>query len=301
MKKILVTGGTVFVSKTVAEYFATRDYDVYVLNRDTKTQIKNAKLIRVDRNDLGDALKGMHFDAVLDVTAYTKQDISDLLDGLDSFDDYIMVSSSAVYPETGKQPFAEEEPVGENRFWGPYGTNKIEAEQELQSRVPGAYILRPPYLYGKYNNVYREAFIFDCAMQKRPFYLPKNGEMKLQFFHAKDLARLMEMILEKKPEQHIFNVGNKEAITVKEWVELCYDIVGTKLEIVPVMEDIWQREYFCFADYEYYLDVTKQDALLDQVVPMREGLEEAYAWYQGNQQDVGKRPYLDFIDQRWKN
>ncbi|MCR5736542.1 MAG: NAD-dependent epimerase/dehydratase family protein [Eubacterium sp.] len=301
MKKILVTGGTVFVSKTVAEYFAARDYDVYVLNRDTKTQIKNAKLIRADRNDLGDALKGMHFDAVLDVTAYTKQDISDLLDGLDSFDDYIMVSSSAVYPETGKQPFAEEEPVGENRFWGPYGTNKIEAEQELQSRVPGAYILRPPYLYGKYNNVYREAFIFDCAMQKRPFYLPKNGEMKLQFFHAKDLARLMEMILEKKPEQHIFNVGNKEAITVKEWVELCYDIVGTKLETVPVMEDIWQREYFCFADYEYYLDVTKQDALLDQVVPMREGLEEAYAWYQGNQQDVGKRPYLDFIDQRWKN
>ena len=301
MKKILVTGGTVFVSKTVAEYFAASDYDVYVLNRDTKTQIKNAKLIRADRNDLGDALKGMHFDAVLDVTAYTKQDISDLLDGLDSFDDYIMVSSSAVYPETGKQPFAEEEAVGENRFWGPYGTNKIEAEQELQSRVPGAYILRPPYLYGKYNNVYREAFIFDCAMQKRPFYLPKNGEMKLQFFHAKDLARLMEMILEKKPEQHIFNVGNKEAITVKEWVELCYDIVGTKLETVPVLEDIWQREYFCFADYEYYLDVTKQDALLDQVVPMREGLEEAYDWYQGNQQDVGKRPYLDFIDQRWKN
>jgi nucleoside-diphosphate-sugar epimerase len=37
MKKILVTGGTVFVSKIVAKYFASNkfknEYQVYVLNR----------------------------------------------------------------------------------------------------------------------------------------------------------------------------------------------------------------------------------------------------------------------------
>ncbi len=34
--KILVTGGTVFVSRYVAEYYAQKGRDVYVLNRNTR-------------------------------------------------------------------------------------------------------------------------------------------------------------------------------------------------------------------------------------------------------------------------
>lgn len=41
MKKILVTGGTVFVSKNVAEYFAEKGHEVYILNRDNYEQPKN--------------------------------------------------------------------------------------------------------------------------------------------------------------------------------------------------------------------------------------------------------------------
>ena len=68
--------------------------------------------------------------------------------------------------------------------------DKIEAEKTLLERKPNAYILRPPYLYGQMNNIYREAFVFDCALADRKFYLPKDGEMKLQFFHIHDLCRL---------------------------------------------------------------------------------------------------------------
>ena len=32
MKKVLVNGGTVFVSKTVASYYVNKGYKVYVLN-----------------------------------------------------------------------------------------------------------------------------------------------------------------------------------------------------------------------------------------------------------------------------
>ena len=38
MKKILVTGGTVFVSKYIAQYYVKKGYQVYVLNRNTKKQ-----------------------------------------------------------------------------------------------------------------------------------------------------------------------------------------------------------------------------------------------------------------------
>jgi len=38
MKTVLVTGGTVFVSKYTADYFVKKGYDVYVLNRIAKNK-----------------------------------------------------------------------------------------------------------------------------------------------------------------------------------------------------------------------------------------------------------------------
>lgn len=60
----------------------------------------------------------------------------------DSIDDYVLISSSAVYPDTESQPFIEETSVGNNTYWGKYGTDKIEAEQVLLSRVPHAWLER---------------------------------------------------------------------------------------------------------------------------------------------------------------
>ncbi len=105
MKKILITGGTTFVSKYAAKYFVVHGYDVYVVNRNSKPQVKGVTLVESDRHNLGDKLKNLHFDVVADITAYDAQDIIDLHNSLGSFDQYIMISSSAVYPEYGVQPF----------------------------------------------------------------------------------------------------------------------------------------------------------------------------------------------------
>ena len=299
MSKILVTGGTRFVSRYMAEYYVQRGHEVYVLNRNSRPQPEGVTLIEGDRHDLGDRLKGHHFDAVLDVTAYQRNDIVGLLDALGSFGAYIMVSSSAVYPETGRQPFSEDATLGENRFWGGYGIGKLEAEQALLERVPDAYILRPPYLYGPMNNVYREAFVFDCAMADRKFYLPGDGGMKLQFFHVRDLCRFMDMILSQKPEQHIFNVGNRDAVSIRKWAELCYEAAGKEAEFVPVYDECEQRIYFSFYNYEYYLDVSRQYELMPDVTPLSEGLRDAFRWYAANSDQVGKKPYLAYIDQHF--
>ena len=60
----------------------------------------------------------------------------------------------------------------------------MEAEQYLLSKYSNAYILRPPYLYGPMQNLYREPFVFECALKNRKFYIPEDGKMKLQFFHV---------------------------------------------------------------------------------------------------------------------
>ena len=73
MKKILVTGGTVFVSRYIAEYYVAKGCDVYVLNRNSKEQSKGVTLIEADRHNLGEILREHRFDTVID-TAYSNGD-----------------------------------------------------------------------------------------------------------------------------------------------------------------------------------------------------------------------------------
>ena len=296
MRTILVTGGTTFVSRYVAEYYVNKGDKVFVLNRNSKPQSHGVTLIEADRKNLGDTLKGYKFDIVLDITAYTENDINSLLNALESFKEYIMISSSAVYPEYLPQPFTEETETGKNKIWGKYGTDKIDAEKALLSRVPNAYILRPPYLYGPMNNVYREAFVFECALQKRKFFIPKNGDMNLQFFHIDDLCRFIDIIIKEKPMQHIFNVGNKNTVTVKKWVELCYEAASENLNLVSVSKDIEQRKYFPFYDYEYYLDVSKQYELMPETKTLAQGLKESFEWYVENKDEVIQKPFFEYIE-----
>ncbi len=298
--KILVMGGTVFVSKFIANYFK-RDHEVYVLNRNTRTQLEGVHLIEADRHDIGDKLKKYRFDAVIDVCAYTGRDVAELICALpDGVGDIILISSSAVYPETNPAPFTEEQNVGPNSLWGGYGTGKIDAERMLLDRFPSAYILRPPYLYGPMQNVYREPFVFECALNGRPFYIPRDGSMKLQFFHVEDLCRVIHRILKVHPEHHILNVGNEDAVDINTFVSLCYRVAGKELESVNVYGHGNQRDYFCFSDYEYFLDVTKQRSLIEDTKDLETGLRESFEWYIGHTDGVVRKNYIGFIDENFK-
>lgn len=296
MKTILVTGGTVFVSRYAAEYFVRRGWQVSVLNRGTRAQVEGVELIQADRHALGDALRHRCFDAVLDVTAYTADDVNALLNALGGYGQYILISSSAVYPETGAQPFGEDAAVGPNTYWGRYGMDKIAAEQALHARDSSAYILRPPYIYGPGNNVYREAFAFDCALEDRAFYLPADGAMQLHLLHVEDLCRFAETLLETQPAQRIFNVGNPECITIRQWVTACYAVCGKAPTFVPVSPDVEQRQYFPFYSYEYALDVTAQCSLMQGFIPLEKGLAQALAWYRDHGDAVRKKPLLEYIN-----
>lgn len=187
--------------------------------------------------------------------------------------------------------------TGGTTFWGSYGINKLEAERYLIENVPGAYILRPPYFYGQYDNLYREAFAFDCAMLGRPVYIPRDGEMRLQFFYVFDLCRFIEILLEKHPSDRVFNVGNPDTVSVREWVELCCRAAGKITELRSVDKSVPQREYFPFYDYEYVLDVSRQAELMSETVPLERGLFGEFEWYKLHPESVyRRRPYMEFID-----
>ena len=293
---ILVTGGTVFASRFTAEYFVDRGHKVYVLNRGSKPQSEGVIHLKGDRHNAASLLKDIVFDAVLDITAYNEHDVRCLLDSLGKFGTYILISSSAVYPETLPQPFREDAKCGRNTIWGAYGLNKTAAEHELFGRVRDAYVIRPPYLYGPMNNLYREAFVFECALANRPFYVPKDASMKLQFFHIADMCRLMERIIGSRPEYRIFNVGEPVSVNVLEWVNKCYAAAGKTPEIRSINADIPQRSYFPFYDYEYELDVTRMMSVLPDLKPLSIGLKESFDWWCENRELVIRKPLISFID-----
>ena len=293
---ILVTGGTVFASRYTAEYFSKRGNTVYVLNRGSKPQSQNVIPIIGDRKNLGNILKLYHFDAVIDVTAYNSEDVELLLNGLESFDKYILISSSAVYPETLPQPFYETMEVGPNSIWGKYGTDKIAAENALLQKCPDVYIIRPPYLCGPMNILYREAFVFECAEQDRTFYLPEDGSMKLQFTHIGDMCRLIEKILVTDVKEHIFNTGYPVPVSIKEWVSLCYSIVGKTPIFKNVGAEIAQRSYFPFYKYEYILNVDRMGSILPDLTPLSDSLRESYEWFINNRELIVRKPLIEYIE-----
>ena len=51
-----------------------------------------------------------------------------------------------------------------------------------------------------------------------------------------------------------------------------------------------------FYNYEYYLDVSGQYERMPKVKPLYDGLNEAFEWYINNQNQVNKKPLIDFID-----
>ena len=297
---ILVSGGTIFVSKYISEYFRDLNYNVYIFNRGNNLQPEGVTSIKADRNNLGDVLKKYSFDVVIDANGYTKDDVKNLHNALGNYGMYIFISSSAVYPEYLKQPFKEDDNISYNFYWKDYGLNKIEAEEYIKNNIKNYYIIRPPYLYGPMNNIYREAFVFDCAINDLSFYIPSDGKMKLQFFYIKDLCRFIEKLIINKPNNRIYNVGNKEIVDINKWVNLCYEVLNKKPNIINVYKNIEQKKYFPFLNYSYVLDIKRQEELLDDLTPLLDGLKESYDWYIKNKEKVKRKPLIEYITDNLK-
>lgn len=292
---ILVTGGTVFVSRAVAEHFVQRGDRVYVLNRGNRQAPSGTTLIQADRHCLGNLLKKYCFDAVLDMTAYSGDDVRRLLDALGDIGQYVLLSSSAVYPETLLQSFSEGQPVGRNNHWGDYGIGKIDAETEIMRGYPDSYIIRPPYLCGKGNNLYRESFVFECAERGVPVYLPERSKLRLQFCCVSELCRLIEAIILTHPSAHILNIGDSEPVSAEEWIRICSDIAGTHCDIRYAPADIEIRKYFPFRNYNYALDVSEASDISAYKTALEQSLRSGYDWWRCHRDEVIRKPYIDFI------
>ena len=306
MKKILIMGGNQFVGKEIAKKFLDKDYTAYVLNRGTRKNIKGVFFLKVDRDNLiemENILKDIEVDIIVDISAYTEEQV-DILHKVmkNRFKQYILISSASVYNNIECTPVNEECQTGENLIWGDYAKNKYLAEKktiENSNLYNFKYtIFRPFYIYGIGNNLDRENYFFSRIKYNLPIFIPSKNNI-IQFGYVEDLALAIESSIENSDfYNQIFNISGDEYLTMSEFTEICGKVMAKKVAIKYINTEenkIKARDWFPFREVNLFGDISKlENTGFRNVFSLVQGLEKTYKYNDEN--DLITKPILNKLE-----
>ena len=233
--RVLVMGGTEFISLHLVRELLSRGHDVTVFNRGKRAERLPAGVTTIvgDRKDhagLREHLRGHRFDGVFDVTYAPTlgEDIAALLAALDGQPHVVFISTGRVYDHNLPIPYSEETPRGE--YWGDYARHKIASEDLLLERYRTGggpvSIVRPTHVMGPLNTRNNETFFMDRILRGRPVLVPGHGGWLRQFGHVEDLAHAVAATLgNAKAYGQVYNVMGEDTVTQVGFVELIADVM----------------------------------------------------------------------------
>ena len=256
-----------------------------------------------DRNDgsaVREVLRGRHFEVVFDnVYDWERGTTASQVEAtVHSFSDrltrYVYMSSVAAYGDGLNHH--EGDALAPDDANDPYVRNKAMTERmlfRLHQRTGFPVVtFRPPFIYGPFNNLYRETFFWDRLRDKRPIILPGDGHRLMQFVYVKDLVQaMMRAMTDPAAVGDAFNVANDKPLTQLEVVQAMCAAAGKKPQIVRVPREriaemggnpMGQPAYFgVYFDIPAITEVvTKARRVLGfQPTPFDKGLKETYRWY----------------------
>ena len=209
MQHILVIGGSKFIGKRLLKKLGEAECEITVLNRGNVPNEDylpdNATHIMVDRNEkekINEILKDKKFDVVYDISCITGEHAEIMIDALKGkVKRHVHISSGSVY-QLEKPTDVREIPIDEDHPFAtiteethPYIKAKTEAELAFfkvfeEEKYPVS-IVRPTFVYGPNNYVYREAYLFDRISRNRTILLPEVGEGYFDMVYVDDLVDLI--------------------------------------------------------------------------------------------------------------
>ena len=306
MKKILVMGGNQFVGKEIVKKFLEKKYQVYVLNRGMRKNIEEVIFLKVDRDnfiEMENILKNIDVDIIIDVSAYTEEQV-DILHKVmkNRFKQYILISSASVYNNIKCTPVNEESQIGENLIWGDYAKNKYLAEKktiENSNLYNFKYtIFRPFYIYGIGNNLDRENYFFSRIKYNLPIFIPSKNNI-IQFGYVEDLALAIENSIDNSDfYNQIYNISGDEYVTMSEFAEICGKVMAKKAVIKYINTEgnkIKARDWFPFREVNLFGDISKlENTGFRNTYSLIQGLEKTYKYNDEN--DLILKPVLHKIE-----
>lgn len=238
--KILIIGGTGFISSRIAEKFLTKGYIITLLNRGkTKNELaknQNLSFVYGDRNDrkvLSELTSKQKFDVVYDMIAYDENDSQTVVDAFkDKIGRFIHCSTISVYmlqrdvqiPVTEDQINLElMKEFKRSPFGWDYGINKIKCENVLWKNhdvksFPVS-MLRPTYVSGPKDPARRDWFWIERILDRKPLLIPGDGNFKFQQVYIEDAAEAFCKVIETdKSIGQAYNVAGEESFTLNEYL-----------------------------------------------------------------------------------
>jgi 2'-hydroxyisoflavone reductase len=300
----LVIGGTQFIGRLLVAELLKAGHAVTILHRKPKHGLgRRVKNLIADRNDpkaVKAALAGKSFEVVFDnVYDWERGTTSSHVEGTVNAINgplrrYIFMSSVAAYGDGLNHH--EGDALAPDDAPELYVRNKATSERalfRLHQRVGLPVVtLRPPFIYGPANPMYREQFFWDRLRAGRRIILPGDGRRLMQFVYVKDVVRAcLRCMDEPGAVGHAFNIANARPVAQFEFVEALAAVCHKPTEFVRI-----PREYLLRAGgnpmgpkmyFGIYMDmppITEITAKAQRILKFKPtdfavGLKETYQWY----------------------
>ncbi len=257
MSNILILGGSRNLGHIAAVHLLEAGHNVSVLNRGvTPDELpKEIERLRATRGDdsFTRAIRGRHFDLVLDMTTYNG---ADAREGVDAFRDrtprYVFVSSGQVYlvRDAVDRPFVEEsfegpvmsappvERTSDHESWK-YGVDKRDAEDVFEAAWESENFpvttLRLPMVASSRDHYGRVQGYFARLGDGLPILVPAEHGLPIRHVYAPDVARVFEALTHTTVGLgRAYNLSQDRSLSLAEYFELLRDVTEISPNIVRV-------------------------------------------------------------------
>lgn len=209
---------------------------------------------------------------------------------------FIFLGSSCIYPKLAPQPLKEEylltgelEPT--NEWYAIAKISGVKACEAIRKQFGKDFVsLMPTNLYGTHDNFdLNTSHVLPAMIRK--FHEAKvngntevvlwgSGSPKREFLHVDDMAKAVVFAMENKLDEHLYNVGSGQDLTIKELANTIQNIVGHTGEIRwdDTKPDGTPRKL---------MDVSRlANEGWKYEIPLKEGISHTYEWFLENEQSV---------------
>jgi nucleoside-diphosphate-sugar epimerase len=306
--KLLVIGGTGPTGIPIVRRLVEGGHDVTILHRgtherpETPPQVAHLHADPFDEASLCGALEGRTWDAIAAMYGRLRR-IAQLTAG--KCGHFVSVGGVPAYrgwtdawqhdPPGLPVPIAEDAALVEDAAIDDKAFRIVRTEQAVFAAHPGAAHFRYPYLYGPYQPAPREWCIVRRILDRRRRIVVADEGLTLHHHcYTGNAAAAVVRALEhpEKSAGTIFNVGDAEALTIRQVVELCARALAADVEIVSMPYDLAVPAWPLLAQplpTHRVLDLTRLHHQLGHrdVVPAREAVPKTARWLAENPPERG--------------
>ena len=191
----------------------------------------------------------------------------------------IYASSSSVYGNNSKIPFAEQDCTDnpQSLYAATKKSNELMAHVYMQQRNLSCTGLRFFTVYGPWGRPDMAPFKFmKKILEGEPIEVFNKGKLSRDFSYIKDIVKGIVAVVEgpNKSKHPIYNIGNSQPVELMNFIRTIEDTTGKKAK--KVMKGMQKGDvYTTFASTL----LLEQDYNFKPNTPLKNGIAEFYKWY----------------------